>query len=369
MISRRGLLAAGLTLPILSSFGFPAGAADTDLNLYAWADYFPAPLIAEFEQATGIHVNYDVFDSNETLEAKLSVGNSGYDIVVPNASPHLARQIPAGFYQPLDMSRLGDAGNLDPAILRALATVDPGNRTALPWMWGSTGLGYERTAILKRIPDAKFDSLALLFDPKNAARLADCGINLIDLPGEVIPAALMYLGRPPYSDDPADLEAAADVIRKIRPFIRTIKTSGYPTDLADGTLCLAFGYSGDMFLAAQTAADAKSQVEIGYSIPVEGIIAWIDTLAIPRDAPHVDNAYKFLDFLLQPASAAAATNYGRYANANAAATALVDPAIRDNPGIYPPDAVRAKFALSPLMSPEYSRTLTRLWTTILAASN
>ena len=353
------------------AFALPVAAANAEgiLNLYAWADYFPASVIEEFQKTTGIQVNYDVFDSNETLEAKLAAGHSGYDVVVPNASPHLARQIPAGFYQPLDVKRLQNYRNLDPVILKALDAVDPGNRYALPWMWGSTGLGYNRAAVLKRIPDAEFDSLSLLFDPANAARLADCGINIIDSPGEAIPAALMYLGRPPYSSDEADLEAAVAVIKKIRPFVRTIRTSGYPDDMATGETCLVFGYSGDMFMAASRALEAKTGMEIGYSIPKEGIIAWVDTLAIPKDAPHADNAHRFLDFLLRPENAAAATNTSNYANANAAATPLVTAEIRDNPGIYPPASVRAKFALSPLLPPGYDRTINRLWTEIVNGTN
>lgn len=358
-----GLGALAVALPVAS-----ANAEDV-LNLYAWADYFPPSVIEEFQKTTGIQVNYDVFDSNETLEAKLAAGHSGYDVVVPNASPHLARQIPAGFYQPLDVKRLQNYQNLDSVILKALDAVDPGNHYALPWMWGSTGLGYNRAAVLKRIPDAQFDSLSLLFDPKNAARLADCGINLIDSPGEVIPAALMYLGRPPYSSDEADLEAAAAAIEKIRPFVRTIKTSGYPDDMATGETCLVFGYSGDMFLAASRALEAKTGVEIGYSIPKEGIIAWVDTLAIPKDAPHADNAYRFMDFLLLPENAAAATNVNSYANANEAATALVSAEIRDNPGIYPPAPVRAKFGLSPLLPASYDRAINRLWARIVNGTN
>lgn len=351
------LLVASLCLASPNS----VAAEEAVLNLYAWADYFPEPVIAAFQEKTGIKVNYDFFDSNATLETKLTAGGSGYDVVVPNASPHLARQIPIGVYQALDKARLTNYGGLDPSLLSALAAADPGNRFAVPWMWGSTGLGYDRDAILKRIPSANLDSLALLFDPENARKLADCGINVVDSSNEVIPAALLYLGRPAYSTDPADLEAAKQVLMKIRPYIKTIATSGYPDQLADGDLCFAFGYSGDMYNAAARAKEAGRKVDIRYSVPREGIIAWIDTLAIPADAPHPDSAYAFIDFMLAPENAAAATNLVNYANASAAATPLVKPEIRDNAGIYPPEDVRRRLTLSPELAPEHERALNKVW--------
>lgn len=342
-----------------------AAAAEEMLNLYAWADYFPEPVLAAFEAETGIKVRYDIFDSNANLEAKLMAGSSGYDVVVPNASPHLARQVPVGLYLPLDKSRLKNYRHLDPALLKVLATSDPENRHAVPWMWGSTGLGYDRAAVLSRIPAADLDSLSLLFDPDNAQKLSDCGINVVDSANEVIPAALLYLGRPAYSTDPADLAAAREVLLKIRPYIKTVATSGYPDKLADGDLCFAFGYSGDMFNAAARAKEAGRAVDIGYSVPREGIIAWIDTLAIPADAPHPDSAYAFIDFMLAPKNAAAATNLVNYANANLDATPLVKPEVRDNPGIYPPQEMRQRLTLSPEIGPEHERLLNRIWSDFL----
>jgi putrescine transport system substrate-binding protein len=339
----------------------PAAAEEAVLNLYAWADYFPEPVIAAFQQNTGIKVNYDIFDSNATLETKLTAGSSGYDVVVPNASPHLARQVPIGVYQALDKARLTNYAGLDPGLLNTLAAADPGNRFSVPWMWGSTGLGYDRGAVLERIPSVNLDSLALLFDPENARKLADCGINVVDSANEVIPAALLYLDKPAYSMDPADLEAAKEVLMKIRPYIKTIATSGYPDQLADGDLCLAFGYSGDVFNAAARAKEAERNVDIRYSVPREGVIAWIDTLAIPADAPHPDSAYAFIDFMLAPENAAAATNLVNYANASAAATPLVKPEIRNNAGIYPPEDVRLRLTLSPELAPEHERALNKIW--------
>ena len=351
-----------LTASGLCALAIEAAHADEKiLNLYAWADYFPEPVLTAFEDKTGIDVRSDIFDSNATLEAKLTAGSSGYDVVIPNASPHLARQIPIGLYQALDRSKLANYQNLDTTLLATLATADPDNRFAVPWMWGSTGLGYDRNAVLARIPEAPFDSLALLFDPANAAKLADCGINIIDSANEVVPAALMYLGRPAYSTDPADLAAAKEVLMKIRPFVKTITTSGYPDRLADGEICFVFGYSGDMFNAAARAKETGRDADIRYSVPREGIIAWIDTLAIPVDAPHADSAYAFIDFMLAPENAASATNLVNYANANSAATPLVKAEIRDNPGIYPPDEIKRHLTLSPELAPEHERALNRLW--------
>jgi putrescine transport system substrate-binding protein len=359
-----GLMAAAtITCVFLAAAASPLRAEET-LNLYSWADYFPEATLKAFQQETGIRVIYDTFDSNEVLESKLSAGAAGYDVVVPNASPHLARQIPAKLYLDLDRSKLTQYGNLDPALLKVLATADPGNRHAVPWMWGTTGLIVNRAAILKRIPDAKFDSLGLLLDPENAEKLKDCGIAIVDSAGEMIPAALAYLGKPPFSKQQGDIDAATAALRQIVPFVKTFVTAGQSNALADGEICLAFGYSGDAYIAESRAKEAGSHVTIDYALPRELRLAWIDTLAIPADAPHPGNAYKFIDFMLRAKSAADATTAYGFASGNKAALDLLDPAVRNNPSIYPSTEVMGEVQLTPLLGSAYDRAIERDWTQV-----
>lgn len=339
--------------------------AEEVVNLYAWPDYFPPAVIRAFEHDTGIRVVYSTFDSNDVLEAKLSAGSSGYDVVVPNAVPHLARQIPAGFYLELDRSRLTHFANLDPDILRVLSDgLDPGNRFAVPWMWGTTGISYNIDRVRQIMPDAPVDSLAMIFDPAIVSRFQECGVNLLDSFDDVYPAALMSLGR-----DGADLAgdaatAAAEQVKRVRPFIRTLDSSNYITELATGSLCLTLGYSGDAKIAADRAREAGNGVRIAYAIPKEGASVYIDSLAIPKDAPHPDAAYAFIDYMLRPEMAAQATNASGFPNANAAATPLVDEAVRTDPGLYPGPEVRRRLVLGHPQSPAVARLLSRSWTQI-----
>jgi len=335
------------------------------LNIYNWSDYIADNTVPDFVKATGIKVNYDVYDSNDVLEAKLSAGNSGYDLVVPSAMPNLARQIQAGVYLKLDKSKLANYGNLDPQILAAAAKADPGNQYGVPYMWGTTGLGYNRAKIKAALgPTAPVDSWKLLFDPANAAKLKSCGISILDSAQDVFPAALVYLGRDPVSRDPADLVAAAQVVEAIRPYVRKFNSSEYINDLANGDICLAFGWSGDVVQAKARAADAKNGVDIAYTIPKEGAMMWIDMMAIPKDAQHPGNALAFIDDVLRPETAAAISDHVAYANPNLKATALVDPKLRNDPGIYPPPSVRARLFFDTLPSPDYERARTRIWTRV-----
>ncbi|MGH6797161.1 MAG: polyamine ABC transporter substrate-binding protein, partial [Roseiarcus sp.] len=346
-----------------------AGAARAQeeklLNVYNWSDYIGKDTVAEFEAATGIKVNYDVYDSNEVLEAKLLAGHSGYDLVVPSASPYLARLAQAKVFLKLDKSKLPNYANLDPRILASAAVADPGNANGVPYMWGTTGIGYNVDKVTAALGDkAPVDSLALIFDPANAKKLAGCGISLLDTAEEIFPAALAYLGRPPLSRDQKDLERAADAVTAIRTAIRKFHSSQYINDLANGDLCVAFGYSGDIFQAKQRAEDAKNGVAIAYAIPKEGAMIWIDMMAIPADAPHPANALKFIDFILRPEIAAEISDTVAYANPNAKATPLVDPAIRDNANIYPPDAVRKRLFFDTPVTQQYERLRTRAWTRV-----
>ncbi|WP_422000627.1 polyamine ABC transporter substrate-binding protein [Reyranella sp.] len=357
---RLPLVAALLALAVSPALAQSKG----QVNVYNWSDYIAPELLKGFEKDTGIKVNYTTYDSNEILEAKLRAGRSGYDVVVPTASPFFVRQLAAGLYQPLDKAKLRNWKNLDPGIMAQLAKYDPGNAHAIPWMWGTTGIGYNVEAVKKRMPDAPVDSLRMIFDPAVVSKFADCGVMLLDSSTDVLPAALKYLGLDPDSKKPEDLAKAADVVKAVRPFIRKFHSSEYINALAGGDICLAFGYSGDIFQARDRAAKAKDRQDIAYAIPKEGSLLWIDVAAIPKDAPNAANALAFLDFLLEPRVAAASSELTGYANANDPATALLPKDISGNPLIYPPADVRAKLYTITAGTAEQTRDRTRLWTTV-----
>jgi putrescine transport system substrate-binding protein len=347
----------------------PAGAAraedDKVLNIYNWSDYIAEDTVSGFEKTTGIKVHYDVYDSNEVLEAKLLAGHSGYDLVVPSASPYLARQVQSGVYLKIDKAALSNYGNLDPQILEAAANADPGNQYGVPYLWGTTGIGYNPDKVKAALGDnAPVDSSALIFDPANAAKLKECGISLLDSAQEVFAAALAYLGRDPISRDPADLEKAAAVVQAIRPYVRKFHSSQYINDLANGDICVALGYSGDVFQARSRAKDAKNGVAVAYAIPKEGAMIWIDMMAIPKDAPHAANALKFINYILEPQIIAKISNTVSYANPNAKATDLVDASLRNDPNVYPPPDVRKRLFFDKPVTPQYERLRTRAWTRV-----
>jgi putrescine transport system substrate-binding protein len=348
---------------LLAAFATPA-LGQGKVNVYNWSDYIADQSLEDFQKQSGIKVNYTTYDSNKILDAKLKTGHSGYDVVVPTASPFFVRQLAAHLYQPLDKARLKNLGNLDPEIMAALAKYDPGNAHAIPWMWGTTGIGYNVAEIGKRMADAPVDSLRMVFDPAVVSRFKDCGVMLLDSATDVLPAALRYLGLDPDSKDPADLAKAADVIKAVRPFVRKFHSSEYINALAGGDICLAFGYSGDIFQARDRAAKAKDKRDIAYAIPREGSLLWIDVAAIPKDAPDPAEALAFLDFMMDPKVAAASSEITGYANANKAATALMPRSITDNPQIYPPADVRARLYTITAGTAEQVRERTRLWTAI-----
>ncbi len=367
MIARLlGLLLVAFVL-LSGPLGADTARAEDDrvLNIYNWSDYIADDTVSGFEAATGIKVHYDVYDSNEVLEAKLLAGHSGYDLVVPSASPYLARQIQSGVYLKIDKAALGNYGNLDPQILEAAANADPGNQYGVPYLWGTTGIGYNPDKVKAALGDkAPTDSLALIFDPANAAKLKECGISLLDSAQEVFAAALAYAGRDPISRDPKDLEKAAAVVEAVRPYIRKFHSSQYINDLANGDVCVAFGYSGDIFQARGRAKDAKNGIDIAYTIPKEGAMIWIDMMAIPKDAPHAANALKFINYVLQPEIVAKISNTVSYANPNAKATALVDESLRNDPNVYPPADVRKRLFFDKPVTPQYERLRTRAWTRV-----
>ena len=367
------LLAAGLAAAVLAACGGKQDAASTGtaaageekvLNVYNYSDYIAEDTIPNFEKQTGIRVTYDVYDSDEVLEAKLLAGSSGYDVVVPTLN-FFGRQIQAGVFKELDKSKIPNLANLDPAVMERIATQDPGNRYGVPYMSGTTGIGFNVDKIEEIFGSTEVTgSWSLVFDPAKISKLKDCGVTLLDTPSDMIPIALHYLGEDPHSADPAVLQKAADLIKGIRPYVQNFHSSQYVSSLANGTTCLVVGWSGDVIQARDRAEEAGNGVNVGYSIPVEGAPQWFDMLAIPADAKHPENAYAFINYLLEPQVAANNTNYIQYANPVASATPLVDEAIRNDPTIYPPDAVKAKLFTYAVNSPETDKLYTRLWTEI-----
>lgn len=339
--------------------GKPAGEEKV-LNVWNWSDYIEPSLLEQFEAETGIKVNYEVGDSNEMLETKLLAGRTGYDVVVPSAS-FLARQIQAGIFQKIDKSKLSNYGNSDPAILKSLSALDPGNEYSVNYMWGTSGVAYIPERINEAMPNAPVDSFAIFYDPNVIKNFEKCGVSILDAPSEVIATVLMYLGKDPNSENLDDLKAAEAVLAKIRPYVRNIESSAYIEQLANGERCLVLGWSGDVLQAATRAEEAGKPFTVAYNIPKEGAVQFFDQLAIPADAANVENAYKFIDFLLRPEVAAKNSDYISYANGNAASYELISEEIRNNPSIYPPAEIAAKLVPDTPESPEFTRELTRAW--------
>ncbi|MDO8606445.1 MAG: extracellular solute-binding protein [Phaeospirillum sp.] len=356
-------IAAVLGLVLLSSSAW--AAEEKILNVYNWSDYMAPDTLEKFTKATGIKVNYDVYDGNEILSAKLQAGRSGYDVVFPSASPFLAQQIKAGVYRKLDRAKLKNYGILDPAVMKTMASVaDPGNLHAVPYQISATGIAYNMDKVAKAAPGMILDSWSALFDPASVARMKGCGVSVLDTPTEVLPAALLYLGRNGASLATDDLKAAAEAVGKIRPSLKYFHSSKYINDMANGDTCMAHGYVGDLVQARNRANEAGKGVKLGIFIPREGAVVNIDAAAIPADAPHPDNAHAFIDFLLQPEIMAAITNTTGYANAVTASKPFVKNEILNDPVIYPPAEVVAKEFQVPPAELAKERERTRIWTTV-----
>ena len=358
-------IAPGLAFAFAASIALATGPASADgtLHIYNWSDYIAEDTIANFEAETGIDVTYDVFDSNEVLEGKLLAGNTGYDLVVPSGS-FLERQIAAGVFQPLDRSQLPNFENLDAEILERVAAHDAGNAHAIPYMWGTTGIGYNAEMVATRMADAPVDSWDLIFNPEIVSQFADCGVTLLDAPTELLGIALNYLGHDPRSTSGEGLDEAEALLTEIRPYIKYFHSSQYINDLANGDICIAVGWSGDVIIASDRAAEADDGVDVGYSIPKEGTIIWFDLFAMPTDAPNVAEAHQFLDYLMRPEVVAEITNYVYYANGNRASQAFIDEEILSDPTIYPPPDVLANLFADNVKPPRVTRTQNRIWTRI-----
>lgn len=356
----------GKTLLALSLAGAVAGAAQAQekvLHVYNWSDYIAEDTLENFQKATGIKVVYDVFDSNETLEAKLLSGGSGYDVVVPS-NQFLAKQIKAGVFQPLDKSKLPNWKNLNPDLMKALENADPGNKYAFPYLWGTTGIGYNPEKVKAALGVDTIDSWDVLFKPENMEKLKSCGVSMLDAPDEIYAAALHYQGLNPNPTSVEDVKKAEDLLMKVRPYITYFHSSKYISDLANGDICVALGWSGDIFQAQARAEEAKNNVPVAYTIPKEGAATFFDMMAIPADAKNVEAAHVFLNYILTPEVIAPISDYVAYPNGNSAATPLVSEEVRNNPGIYPTEAASKKLYTFAELTPAVQRAITRSWTKV-----
>ncbi len=349
-------LAVGLTA---------CGGKKTDtLHVYNWSDYIDPELLTQFTKETGIEVVYDTFDSNEVQETKVLTGGTGYDIVTPS-NHNVPRFIQAGAIQPLDKSKLTNLGNLWPEVMQYMEPFDPGEKYTVPYMWGTIGIGFNKEAIAKRLPGVNIDSWSVVFDPKNLAKLSDCGVYFLDASEDMFAITLQYLGRNPNSTNLADYEAATQTLLAVKPYVKKFHSSEYIDALANGDICMAIGYSGDIFQASDRASEAKAPFTIDYVIPKEGSQVWFDVFAIPADAPNPAAAHKFLDFMLRPEVVARASNFTQYANANGPARALLDAEVRDNPAIYPTPEVSSRLFVTSTKDQALLREVNRLWTQVL----
>ena len=328
--------------------------AEQTVHIYNWSDYIGETTLADFQKETGIRPVYDVFDSNETLEGKLLAGRTGYDVVVPS-NHFLGKQIKAGAFQKLDRAQLKNWDNLDPALLKRLEANDAGNQYAVPYLWGTNGIGYN---------EDKIDSWSVLFESENIKKLSSCGVAFLDSADEMLPAVLNYLGLDPNSKNPADYKKAEAKLMAVRPYVTYFHSSKYIGDLANGDICVAAGFSGDIFQAAARAEEAGKGVKIAYAIPKEGANLWFDMIAIPADATNVKEAHAFIDYLLRPEVIAQVSDSVGYANPNTKAGEFMKQEVRTDASVYPPQAVLDKLYVSAELPPKVQRLMTRTWTKV-----
>jgi putrescine transport system substrate-binding protein len=358
---KKVLFASVALAGVLAATGL--SAQERTVRVFNWSDYIDESILEDFTKETGIKVVYDVFDSNEMLETKLLAGGTGYDVVVPTGT-FLGRQIQAGVFQKLDKSKLPNIENMWPEISARIEKFDPGNEHAINYMWGTTGIGYNVEKIKERMPDAPVDSWDMIFKPEIISKFADCGIHVLDTADEIFPAALNYLGLDPDSQSPDDFAKAAELLLTIRPYIQKFHSSEYINALANGDICMAIGWSGDVLQARDRAAEANNGVTVAYSIPTEGAMMWFDNMAIPADAPHVEEAHAFLNYIMKPEVVAKATNYVFYANGNKASQEFVDKEVLEDPAIYPPQETVDKLFTTTTKTPKAMRSRTREWTKV-----
>ena len=355
---------SGLIAVLIGVFGLVFAASEEKVvHVYNWSDYIDEDILKSFEAETGIRVVYDVFDSNDILETKLLAGRSGYDVVVPSGS-FLQRQIKAGVFRRLNKYRLTNLNNMWDVIEKRTAIFDPENRYSVNYMWGTTGIGYNAEKIKEILPNAPLDSWSLIFDPDVVSKLAECGIYMLDAVDEIVPAVLNYIGEDPTSQKRRVLQKAAPVLKAIRPYIEKFHSSEYINALANGDICLAVGWSGDILQARDRAAEADNGVEVTYKIPEEGALMWFDQMAIPKDAKHPRNAHTFMNYIMRPDIMAKASNYVYYANGNLASQKLLNDDVIGDPSIYPDDETVKNLYVVQAYNPRAQRLLNRMWTKI-----
>jgi putrescine transport system substrate-binding protein len=354
-------LLASLSLALALTIG--AAAQQRVVNVYNWSDYVDPKVLEDFTKETGIKVVYDTYDNNEIVETKLLAGRSGYDIVVPSG-PFLQRLIKAKVFQKLDKAKLPNLSNAWPEIQQRLAVFDPGNEHAVNYMWGTTGIGINAQKVRQTLGDIPLNTWDLLMKPELASKLKGCGIYVLDSPEDLFPGILAYLGLNPDSKKTEDLNKAGEALFRIRGNIQKFHSSEYINALANGDICMAVGYSGDILQAKSRAEEAKNGVEVRYLIPREGALMWFDSMAIPADAKNAAEAHEFINFMMRPEVAAANTNFVSYASGNAAARQHVNPEILNNPGIYPDDATMKRLFTNTAYDERSQRTVTRLWTRV-----
>ncbi|WP_371060948.1 polyamine ABC transporter substrate-binding protein [Rhodosalinus sp. 5P4] len=356
---KRSILTTAATLALA------AGAAGAEeVRVYNWSDYIDESLLEKFEEETGLDLVYDVFDSNEMLETKMLAGGSGYDVVVPTGT-FLQRQISAGAFQKLDKSKLPNLDNMWDMVEERTAKYDPGNEYSINYMWGSTGIGANVDKVREVLgEDAPLNSLELVLNPENMEKLASCGVHFLDAPTEMIPMALTYLGEDPDSHDPDVIAQTEEILAAVRPHIQKFHSSEYINALANGEICVAVGWSGDILQARDRAAEADNGVEIVYNIPAEGGQMWFDQMAIPVDAPNPEGAHVFLNFIMDPQNMAAASNYVYYANGNEASQEFLNEDVIGDTAIYPDQETMENLYTTTPYPPRVQRTVTRLWTKI-----
>ncbi|TCK07425.1 polyamine ABC transporter substrate-binding protein [Marinobacterium mangrovicola] len=358
---KRTLLATSVALTVSST----AMAEERTLHIYNWSDYIAQDTIEEFEKETGINVVYDVFDSNKLLEAKLLSGNSGYDIVVPS-NIFITKEIKAGIFEELDKDKLPNWKNLNPTLLKSLDGVDPGNKHAFPYLWGTTGIGYNVDKIKEVLGVDEITSWSAVFEPENMEKLQECGVSMLDSVVEIYPAVLNYLGENPYPTDTAGIDKAEAALSAVRPYVQYFHSSKYISDLANGNTCVAVGWSGDIIQAQSRANEAGAGINIEYAIPEEGALTFFDMMGMPKDAKNKEEAYEFMNYILRGDVIANITNYVAYANPNDAATPMVEEELRNNPGIYPTEETKENLYTYVDLNHKVLRAMNRSWTRITA---
>ena len=365
MIGTLSSLTAATLAATALLWGPPAAAQEEEkvLNVYNWSDYIAEDTLKNFEKETGIKVRYDNFDNNEIVHAKLVAGKTGYDVVVP--SSYWAKiQADGGLLMKLDKAKIPNLKNLDPSLQEQLAKLDPGNQFQVNWLWGYTTVGINVDKVKAALggmpmPENAWD---LVFKPEYISKLKGCGVSFLDSATEVIPAALHYLGKPAYSKNQADYAGVGPLLKSVRPYVTLFSSSGYINDMANGSICLSLGWSGDINIARQRAIDGKTGQKIEALIPKTGGVLFFDVMVIPADAPHPGNAHKFIDYILRPEVHASLTNKVFYANPNAASRKFIKPEVASNPSVFPGPEDMKKMQAPDALTNDIRRTMTRLYT-------